>query len=106
MLMGQFFILLLLIDIINYANDITVYAYQPNIDFVFSKLETDASTFFTWFQNNYLKANSGKPHLLTTSGNIQYINVGESQLSSSKYELLVILMDHKLTFENHVLNIV
>ena len=56
--MGQFFILLLLIDIINYANDITVYAYQPNIDFVFSKLET-------------------------------YIN-----------------LIHKLTFENHVLNIV
>ena len=36
-----------------------------------------------------------------------HINVGENQLSSSKYEeLLLIIRDHKLTFENHVLNIV
>ena len=72
-----------------------------------SKLEKDTSTVFTWFQNNYLKANSGKSHLLTTSDNIQDINVGGNQLSSSKSEeLLGILIDHKLTFENHFLNIV
>ena len=77
------------------------------MDFLFCKLERDTSTVFTWFQNNYLKANSGKSHLLTTSDNIQHINVGVNQLSSSKYEeLLGILIDHKLTFENHLLNIV
>ena len=77
------------------------------MDFLFCKLERDTSTVFTWFQNNYLKANSGKSHLLTTSDNIQHINVGGNQLSSSKSEeLLGILIDHKLTFENHLLNIV
>ena len=77
------------------------------MDFLFCKLERDTSTVFTWFQNNYLKANSRKSHLLTTSDNIQHINVGGNQLSSSKYEeLLGILIDHKLTFENHLLNIV
>ena len=51
--------------------------------------------------------NSGKPHLLTTSDNIQRINVKGNQLSSSKSEkLLGILIDHKLTFENYLLNIV
>ena len=72
-------------------------------------MKKDTSTVFTWFQNNYLKANSGKPYLLTTSDNIQHINVGGggNQLSSSKYEeLLGILIDHKLTFENHLSNIV
>ena len=45
--------------------------------------------------------------LLRTSDNIQDINVEENQLSSSKSEeLLGILIDHKLTFENHLLNIV
>ena len=87
---------------INYADDNTLYACEPNM-----RLEKDTSTVFTWFQNNYLKANSGKSHLLTTSDNIQHINVGVNQLSSSKYEeLLGILIDHKLTFENHLLNIV
>ena len=94
-------------NIINYADDTTLYACEPNMDLVLSKLEKDTSTVFTWFQNNYLKANSGKSHLLTTSDNIQHINVGGNQLSSSKYEeLLGILIDHKLTFENHLLNIV
>ena len=94
-------------NIINYADDTTLYASEPNTDPVLSKCEKDTSTVFTWFQNNYLKANSGKSHLLTTSVYIQHINVGENQLSSNKYEeLLGILTEHKLTFENHLLNIV
>ena len=36
------------------------------------------STVFTWFQNNYLKANNGKSHLLT-SENVQHINVWRNQ---------------------------
>ena len=77
------------------------------MDLVLSKLEKDTSTVFTWLQNNYLKANSGKSHLLTTSDNVQHINVGGNQLSSSKYkELLGVLIDQKLTFENRLLNIV
>ena len=103
-------------NIINYPDDTTLYTSEPNIDLILNKLEKDTSTAFTWFQNNYLKANSGKSHLLTTSDNIQHINVGGSskyeellgiKLSSNKYEeLLGILIDHKLTFENQLLNIV
>ena len=94
-------------NIINYADDTTIYTCEPNTDLVLNKLEKDTSIVFTWFQNNCLKANSGKSHLLTISDNIQHINVRGNQLSSSKYEeLLGILIDHKLTFENHLLNIV
>ena len=67
------------------------------MDLVLSKLEKGTSTVFTWFQNNYLKANSGKSHLLTTSDNIQHINVKGNQLSSSKSKkLLGTLIDQKL----------
>ena len=77
------------------------------MELLLSKLEKDTSAVFTWFQNNYLKANSRKSHLLTTSDNVQHINVGGNQLSSSKNEeVLGLLIDHKLTFENHLLNIV
>ena len=68
------------------------------MDLVLSKLEKGTSTVFTWFQNNYLKANSGKSHLLTKSNNIQHINVKGNQLSSRKSEeLLGMLIHHKLT---------
>ena len=98
-----------LFNIFDYADDTILYTCEPNMDLVLSKLEKNTSTVFTWFQNNYLKANSGKSHLLTTSDNIQHINIniGGNQLSSSKYEeLLGILIDHKLAFENQLLNIV
>ena len=66
------------------------------MDLVLSKLEKGTSTVFTWFQNNYLKANSGKSHPLTTSDNIQHINVKGNKFSSSRSEeLLGILIDHK-----------
>ena len=77
------------------------------MDLVLSKLENDTSTVLTWFQKNYLKANSRKSHLSTTFDYIQHINVGENQLSSSKYEeLLHVLTEHTLTFENYLLSIV
>ena len=94
-------------NIINCADDTTLYACEPNMDLALIKLEKDTSKVFTWFQNSHLKANSGKSHLLITSNNIQYTNVGGNQLSSSRYEeLLDILIDHKSTFENNFLNIV
>ena len=94
-------------SIINYADDTAFYACEPNMDLVLSKLEKDTATVFTRFRNNYLKANTEKSHLLTTSDYIQHIDVGGNQLSSTKYEEpLGILIDHKLTFKSHLLKIV
>ena len=45
---------------INYADDTTPYACEPNMDPVLSKLEKDTSTVCTWFQKNYLKPNGKK----------------------------------------------
>ena len=77
-----------------------------NMDLVLSKLKKEASTNFTSFQNKYLKANSRKSHLLTRSYNALHVNVGRGdQLNSRKYEeLLRILIDHKWTFEDYLLN--
>ena len=76
------------------------------MDFALNKLRKDAFTVFTSFQNKYLKANSRKSNLLTRSDNVLHINVLGDQLSSRKYqELLGILIEHKWTFEDHLLNI-
>ena len=63
-------------NIINYVDNTTLYVCEPNMDLILSKLEKDPFTAFTWFQNNYLKANSGKSHLLITFDNILHVNVG------------------------------
>ena len=62
-------------NIINYVDDATLYACEPNMDLVLRKHKKHTSTVFTWFQNDYLKANSGKSYVLTTSDYIQHINV-------------------------------
>ena len=86
-------------SIINYVDNTTLYACEPNMGLVLTKLEKDTSTVFTRFQNTNLKANSRKSHLLTTSVIVLHINVAGNE------ELLGLLRDHKLTFETHLLNI-
>ena len=73
------------------------------LDLVLNKIEKDVITVFTWLQNNYFKINSGKSHLIAESANIHHINVEENYLSSSKYEeLLGIVREQKLKFEDHL----
>ena len=81
-------------NIINYVNDTTLYACEANMDLASSKLGKDAFKVFTQFHKNYLKANSVKFHLLTTSDNVLHITVGGNQLSSSKYKELLDIFKH------------
>ena len=74
-------------NIINYADDTTRYVCEPNMDLVSSKLEKK-------------RKKAKKSHPLATSDNVH-------QFSNSKYEeVLGALIDHELTFENHLLNTV
>ena len=61
-------------NIINYADQTKLYVCEPNMAIVLSKLEKDPTIVFTWFQNNYLKANSKKPHVLTEFDNVLHIH--------------------------------
>ena len=70
------------------------------MELVLSKLEKDISAVFTWFWDNYLEANSGKSHLNNTWQCRTYQCRG-NQLSNRKYEeVLGVLIDNELTFEN------
>ena len=94
-------------NIVNYADYTILYTCEPNMDLVLGKLGKDISTDFTWFQNNYLKADSGNFFLGISSNNVLDVNVGGNQLSICKYEkILGNFIDHKLTFEDHFSNIV
>ena len=56
-ILGHFFFNIYICDLflcdcksnIIYVNDTTLYACEPNMDLVLSKLERDTSTVFTWF---------------------------------------------------------
>ena len=51
-------------DIANYADDNTPYSANNNIADVLSNLKLQSNILNNWFKDNYMKANSGKYHLL------------------------------------------
>ena len=57
-------------DIVNYADDSTPYNADKNIEFLVNNLEHFSSILFKWLNDNSLKSNTGKSHLLV-SGNVR-----------------------------------
>ena len=48
------------------------------------KLESENLKLFEWFHGNYLKANSGKSHVMLTIDNKLKINIKNSPISNEK----------------------
>ena len=51
-------------DIANYADDPTPYCAGESAESVVSNLEQSPTILFKWLNNNYIKVNTGKSHLL------------------------------------------
>ena len=55
-----------------YADDTTPYSCAEDMSAVITKLQRITNKIFSWFENNHVKANPGKCHILLTP-NIQLI---------------------------------
>ena len=99
--------LFLILDIANYADDNSPFTCGSTIPLVISQLEKDAKILLKWIENNGLKANPDKFHLLLSDKNCEYsIKVDNYEIKNSKCEkLLGIKIDNKMTFDCHVSDI-
>ena len=52
------------LDIVIYADDNTPYRCSQELNDIIKTLENETNDSFDWFQNNYLKSNSSKYHLV------------------------------------------
>ena len=93
-------------DIVNYADDSTPYNADKKIEFDVNNLEHSSSIIFKWLNDNYMKVNAGKSHLLV-SRNVRATAKSDNNYTESEKEqvLLGITLDSNLTFENHINNI-
>ena len=62
---------------------------------------------FNWFDNNHLKANPGKCHLLRSTKSPEVVSIDGIQITTSAAEPLItintdITFDSELNFENHL----
>ena len=76
-------------DIANYADDSTPYNADKNIEFVVNNLEHSSSILFKWLNDNYMKVNTDKSHLLV-SGNVRATaKIDNSYIESEKEQMLL-----------------
>ena len=70
---------------------------------VISVLETSSSLLFGWFNDNFMKANSDKSHLIMSCTETTTAKIDGLPNDSSKTDnLLGITIDHELKFDDHV----
>ena len=94
-------------NIANYADDTTPYACGENIRVVISELQSLAFRLFKRFENNHMKANPGKSHILLSNKKTEKVKkINDVVITSSVEEkLLGITLDSELKFEKHITDI-
>ena len=94
------------LGILSYADDTSIYTVKENKESVINTLEASSLSLFTWFNNNFMKANSDKIHiLLSCSERSAALTDGSFIESNTKEILLGITIDRDLKFDEHVNNL-
>ena len=93
-------------DIANYADNSTPYCAGKSAESVVNNLEQSSTILFKWLNNNYMKVNTGKSHLLLSGNSRATATIDNSYIESEDEQVLLgITIDSNLTFENHKRNI-
>ena len=71
-------------DIASYVDDNTPYVIADNIDGVIKSLEEASEILFKWFNDNLMKINADKCHLLVSTNNTVKIKIGNFDITNSK----------------------
>ena len=90
-------------DIASYADDTTPYVCLQDMDLIIEKLDVKANHVFQWFNENAMKANADKCHLLITTNEEKSISIGGKKIQNSNSEKLIgVIIDNKLSFTEHL----
>ena len=92
-------------EVCNFADDTTVLVYDKDLNSFIKRLEHDSLLAIEWFQNNNMKLNQDKCHLLVSVYKHENVwaQIGdETILESNKQKLLGLQIDRNLNFNEHV----
>ena len=79
------------------------YATANDIDSLIASLEEVSESLFHWFDNNLMKSNADKYHLLVSSNGKVTIKIGSHEIANTKREkLLGVHLDSGLSFDYHI----
>ena len=92
-------------DVCNFADDTTFFACDSDLKHLMERLEHDTKLAIEWFENNYMKLNEDKCHLLVAGHRYEslWANIGETRIWESKNKkLLGLTIDRNLNFDDHI----
>ena len=90
-------------EIANYADDSTPFSARLDGRCVVDELGISSSILFTWQNNNYMKANTDKSHLLLSGNNNLKANIDGNVIESEDNQVLHnIIIDCKLSFNKNI----
>ena len=93
------------INVCNFADDTTPYVCDKSIETVLKLLEGNCEIALCWFENNYVKLNTDKCHLIVSGYKHEHIwaKIGSDKIwESSDVKLLGVTIDKELKFDKHV----
>ena len=77
------------LDIASYADNTIIYTVKENKESNINASEASLPPLFTWFNNNFMKANSGKSHILLSCSESSTALIHGSSIESNTKEVLV-----------------
>ena len=95
-------------DICNYADDTTLYTQGMDLKELLINLEHDSTLLVQWFEENYMKLNKEKCHLLVSGHKYEHIwiKINNYMIWENKnVKFLGVNIDSELKFNDHVSNI-
>ena len=91
------------IDFANYEDDNKSHCIGKTPEELISQLEKSSKSIFEWFENNGLKGNLYKCHLLLSKNDNFGANINENRISNTRFEkLLGVTFDNQLNFNHHI----
>ena len=101
--LADLFFILSETDIVNYADDNMLYTSSNDVNGLIKSLKEASKKLFKWFDDNLMKCNPDKCHLLVSTNDNVKIRIGNLQIESTQREkLLGIQFDNKLSFDCHL----
>ena len=101
--LADFFFIVNVTDVANYAEDNTPYATANDIDSLIVSLEEASKSLFTWLDNNLMKSNADKCYFLASPNKKVTIKIGIHEIANTKREkLLDVHLDSGLSFDYHM----
>ena len=100
--MADLFFILSKTDIANYADDNTPYTSSNDVNGLIKNLQEASKKLFKSFDDNLMKSNPDKCHLLVSTNDNVKIRIGNFQIENTKREkFLGMQFDNKLYFDYH-----